>query len=51
MRDILDFILCLPYMLTMWLFLAWSKCQEIYYNWRKISYKRTNEGFVVRIKK
>lgn len=30
--------------------LTFSKCQELYFIWRKIPYKRTNEGFVVRIK-
>ena len=48
MRDVLDFILCVPYMVTMWVLLSFSKCQELYFMWRKIPYKRTNEGFVVR---
>lgn len=38
------------WMLLMWFFLSISKVQEIYYNFRKIPYERTCEGFVVRKK-
>lgn len=50
MRDIRDFISGILYMATVLVLLTFNKCQELYFIWRKIPYKRTNEGFVVRIK-
>ncbi len=50
MRNILDFILYVTYMVIMWVLLYFSKFQELYFMWRKIPYKHTNEGLVVRIK-